>query len=130
MAQVESNPWRIKFMLIAFVYLTIIYSAYGVLGDIDNESYFQDPLTNVTDLDDYQGAGISSVNETNIDASQESGDDFIGMVLGMGNFLTFGNIGNIYARLIFTTINVILGVVFAYIIYTFIRDWMPSLLFN
>jgi len=124
MATSGDSGFRIKSIIVLVCFITIIYTAYGVFGSIQVQTYSSSSLTSY----DYNRQNTSLDQQTldenyNYDTSDSEG--FIGMLMNIGSFLTFGNINNAFIRILFNTIILICGLVLGFIIYLFVRDWVP-----
>lgn len=104
--------WRLKIILLLFILLTSIYIMNGFLWDID------------VDQDGYI-ASEYNVSYNQSDETQEVSDSFIDVVFGIGDFLTFGNITNTYARIFINLFVSICWIVIGYVMYTFLKEWIP-----
>ena len=121
----SGSPWRLKAIIILFVFLTLFYGAYGVFGDITQLGDVDfDAEYNYNESSEIGTYDISSDDAYETD---ESGDDFISMIVNIGKFLTFYDFAeiNTFIFLLFNTVTTICFIVIGYIIYTFIRDWIP-----
>lgn len=123
MATVEGSPWRLKAIIIIVIYFTLIYGAYGVFGNIQTADEYNKELFNYTYNESATIGNGSLDSNYNYDSSE--GQSFIDMITGIGEFASFGQIDNWAIRMMFNALNVIFGIVLGYIIYTFIRDWVP-----
>lgn len=126
MATTSEVGWRVKTMIILMVVITMMYTSYGFFKDvgmIDYSIYQNDDA--LFDNASTSGAiGNGSFNESyEYDTTQ--GQSFIDIIGGIGDFLTFGAIGDGLARLFLSTVVVICYSMIAIIIYTFVRDWVP-----
>lgn len=125
MASVEGGNWRLKTIIILVLFVTTLYSSYGVFGSIQTADEFNEEMI------DYSHGDNSSISNESLDSSydytdeKESGEGFIDILVGTGNFLTFGDVDNEWARLLFNIVTLICTIVTGYLIYTFIRDWIP-----
>ena len=125
MATSEGSPWRLKTIIVLVLLLTLFYGSYGVFGNIQTADEYNQQLTNYTSDGGSTNAVGNASGEFDYSTEAESGDDFIGMLMGFGNFLTFGEIDNGWARLILNTFTTICFIVIGFLVYTFIRDWIP-----
>ena len=114
--------WRLRAIIILFIFYVCMYGANALLYDIDTMSdYENDDLVSFEDTN----AEILE-NETDLEVSgQDEGNSFIDMLSGLFEFLTFGNIDNTFARLLLNTTMTIITITTTYIIYTFIKEWIP-----
>jgi len=123
MGTLEGSPWRLKIILMLFVFLTLLYGSYGVFGNIQTADEFNQNITDYT-FNENAELGNGTLDENyNYDSSE--GQSFIGLVTGFGSFVTFGEVDNGFARLMLNMVTTICFVSIGYIIYTFIRDWVP-----
>lgn len=120
LATVEGSPWRIYSLIFCVIVLFSMYTSYVLFSDIQVAEF------NEFGLETGFNNSIEIVgNGTNVTYGVNQGNDFISILTGIGGWLTFSNIENEYARLLF---NVFIYCTWAYIgflIYTFIRDWIP-----
>ena len=122
MAGSPDAGFRFKTLLVLFVLVTLLYSAYGIFNP--------DNIGN-TDLDavtDYSpdNATLSEQNfSEDYDYDTEDSQNFIDMLFGFGDFMTFGAIDEYWARTFLTTVTTICLIGIGFIIYLFIRDWIP-----
>jgi len=121
----SEGPWRLKVILILFFFVTMIYGSYGVFGSITTMSDYEYELDYGKDNITGQQIGDYNISQNETYSTDESGDDFIGMLTGFGNFATFENVDNVFARMLLTSATSICFIVIGYLIYTFIRDWIP-----
>jgi hypothetical protein len=107
------GSWRLKTIILLVILLTSIYyiNSFFYNVDIDNDGYITD-----TDLE---------LDSNLTDEGVDEGQGFIDILGNIGSYLTFGNIDNFYARLIINLFTTICWIIIGYIIYTFIRDWIP-----
>lgn len=110
------GTWRLKLIILLFVCVVGIYSAYGMFNNINLAEY---PLVNSTYRPNNTGTSWNS-SEAPTKAS-----GFQDVVFGIGNFLSFGNIQNDWARLILITFITIIWIVIGYIIFTFVKEFVP-----
>ena len=123
MGNTSDSAFRIKTIILMVIFITVIYTSYGVFGSITAPSYSDDGIAEYsyndsTQLDNYTGTD-------NYEYNPDSGQSFIDVLLGVGEFLTFGNIDNTFARLLINTVNGICFIVLGFMVYLFIRDWVP-----
>jgi len=108
------GSWRPKWILMLFILVTSAYTVNGFFYDdsiaIDTDGYIIDKPT-------------AKWNDTDL-AVEETGS-FWDVIYGIGDFLTFGNIENTYARIIINIFVVICWIIIAYLIYTFISQNIP-----
>lgn len=107
------GTWRLKSIIILFLALICIYTCYGFFSDISVSEY------NVGETDEY----VISENDTT--KGLESSNDFWSVVLGLGDFLSFGAFENIYARLVINLFVSVCWISIGYIGYTFVKEWIP-----
>lgn len=107
------GEWRIRFIIFLVVSLTCLYITnsffYGVETD---ESGF---IVDETTTDSYGDE----------EAGKESSQSFVSILFTAGNYLTFGNIDNVYARIIINIFTTVCWIVIGYILYTFVKEWVP-----
>ena len=102
------GSWRLKLIIFLVVIGTCIYIVNGFFYGIETDE-----------------AGFI-VDEENIEVeSKEGGDDFISILFKVGDYLSFGNINNIYARTFLGIFISIFWICVGYIIYTFVKEWVP-----
>lgn len=124
MASADGSPWRLKAIIILMLVLTLLYGSYSVFGTIQTADEFNQQLINYS-YDDNSTID-STVNQTGTyEYNSDSGQDFISVLTGFGNFITFGEIENTWVRMIFNTFTSICLIVIGFLIYTFVRDWIP-----
>jgi hypothetical protein len=99
------GAWRLKLILFLFIFLFILYTINGLFYSIDTDD-----------------AGFY-VDEESL--AEDDGGDFISMLFGFGDYFTFGNIDNTYARIFINIVTTSCWITIGYIIYTFIREWFP-----
>jgi len=116
------GSWRLKAIIILFVFYVAMYGANALFINIDTMGDFEnDDLVSFDETD----SKIDD-NETDLEISgKDEGNSFIDMITGMFDFLTFSNIDNQYARLVLTTTMAIVTIVTAYLVYTFIKEFIP-----
>lgn len=112
--------WRLKLLLIVFMCIVSIYLCHGFFylanyNTVSEEGYmvYDDTST------------INDYNMDNFTLEQNKGLGFTDMLIGAWDLLTFGEITNIYVRLLTNMITLSLWIVILYIIYTFIKEWVP-----
>ncbi len=107
------GEWRLKAIIVLFLTMVCIYSFYGYFSNIDVSSY---------DVGVVEGYTISENDTTK---GLETSDSFWDVVLGMGDFLTFGAFTNIWIRFIVNLFVSVCWIVIGYIGYTFVKEWIP-----
>ena len=118
----SEGSWRLKLIIMLTIMLTLLYSSYGVFGSIEvNEFNTFDANYTVNDSSSVGSGNLSG--DYSYDSS--SGQSFIDTLTGFGSFLTFGEIDNFFARMVINTFTSICFICIGYLIYTFIRDWVP-----
>jgi len=107
------GAWRIRLMILLTVILVSMYIVNGFFYnvDIDNDGYLNNDNLSINYNDTTEG-----VNE---------GDNFITFITSLGDYITFGNINNVYARLLINLFSTICFLIIGYIVYTFIKEWIP-----
>ena len=111
------GKWRLNTMILIFVMLTVMYTINGLFYGIETDEYGYIKPTNGEEIE---------VNETDLTIHGKSaGKNFINLMFGIGDFLTFGNIDNEFARFIITLFTSVCWITIGYIIYTFVKEWVP-----
>ena len=110
------GTWRLKLMIVLITFITCIYTANAFL--MDDSEYIKDGYYNYNNTDVDLGYNAS-------DEGIDSGDNFINVIFGIGDFLTFGVIDNTMIRLFLTSVTSFTFIGIGYIIYTFIKEWIP-----
>lgn len=124
MASTEKTPMVvIPFVLII---VTSIMLSYALFGDIQTSEEFNQELE--YDTPDNQQIGGTYNTTGEITTGSEEGQGFVDLLYGAGNFITFGDIDNIYARLLLNTFMTILYFIIGYTIMILVRQWIPSLI--
>ena len=122
MAGSPDAGFRFKTLLVLFVLVTLLYSAYGVFNPYNLND------TNINDVSDYN-PNRPILQEQNFtedyNYDTEDSQNFIDMLFGFGDFMTFGAIDEYWARTFLTTITTTCLIGIGFIIYLFIRDWIP-----
>lgn len=113
------GTWRLHAILVIIVSITLIYTSYAMfspenIGLVNEEGYII--YNNSIDND-------LGYNETDI--TVDTGNNFISALVGIGDFLTFGDINNSWVRLIFNIVMLLMWITLGYIIYTFFKEWVP-----
>ena len=106
-----------------FLILSLLYTSYGVFNPSNIDSGY---ISQGQSQYNYNRSviGNSSLNE-NYEYDAEAGNDFIGMIFGVGSFLTFGGVGDTWVRMVLNTFTTICFIGIGFIIYLFVRDWIP-----
>ena len=107
------GKWRLKAIIILFLALICIYTVYGIFSNISTPDY------TVESIDSY------NINENDTTQGLKSSDSFWDVVLGLGDFLSFGDFDNFWARFIIGLFVSICWIVIGYIGYTFVKEWIP-----
>jgi hypothetical protein len=107
------GQWRLKAIIVLFLTMIVIYTCYGYFSNIDVSSY------DVGSVDDY------TIDENDTTKGLESSQSFWDVVLGLGDFLSFGLITNIWARFVVNLFVSVCWIVIGYIGYTFVKEWIP-----
>ena len=112
------GPWRLKLMIVLIMTATGLYLAnamfYDLGGTIDESGYLN-----------YSGDNPSIIDYNDTAEGTEMSGSFVDVVFGIGSFLTFGNIDNPWARFILLTTTSLIFVAIGYIIFTFVKEWIP-----
>ena len=122
MASSGDASWRIKTLLVLFVFVTLLYSSYSLFNPSGVTGYNTvDPnyIPSSSTLND-----SSPLDET-YDYDTEDSQNFIDMLFGFGSFMTFGGVSEYWARLLLNTITTICFIGIGFVIYLFVRDWVP-----
>lgn len=108
------GKWRLNLIISLFVILTMIYLVNGFFYGIqtDEAGYIKDEGD--VNLDD---------NLTKVGKNQGTG--FLDVLFGIGDYLSFGNVDNGYARLILNIFTSCCWICIGYISYTFVKEWVP-----
>lgn len=107
------GSWRLKLIVFLMIVLTSIYilNSFFYVPDINNEGYYQpDEIT---------------LAENMTTENIENDQNFINVLFDIGNYLTFGNITNEYARIFINLLVAICWLSVGYLIYTFVKEWIP-----
>jgi len=108
--------WRLKAMIVLFIIIISIYGSTLVLGNVgtvNEEGYI-----------DYSVEQIE-LNENDTASALEEGNDVIGAIFGVAGFITFDMIDNAYARFMLNMFMAIIWISVGYILYTYIKEWIP-----
>jgi hypothetical protein len=111
------GAWRLRLLMILVIFATVMYTINGMFSTLDGN--VSDGYITYENTSDYD----LSMNDTS--AGESQGNSFIDVIGGLGNFLTFGAIDNPWARLFFTTLMTFVGIGIGYIVYTFVKEWIP-----
>jgi len=117
----ENKINRLEILIILFLIITCFYAVEGIfiLGQAEYES--QD----MTGLVQENPEIIDPENFTYTEG-QELGFDPLSIVIGFIGFLSFAPLGlPIWASVSLSIFMSIVGIIIVYLIYTFIRDWIP-----
>lgn len=107
------GSWRLKLILLIVILMSLIYTVNGFFYDVPvNDLGYMEDDTKTTSWND-------TAKATNQSAS------FIDVLGGFGDFVTFGNIDNIYARIILSLFTTICLITIGYIIFTFVKEFVP-----
>jgi len=108
------GSWRIRYIVLLFILLTSIYTLnsffYGEEVEIDADGYIIDKPE-------------SKWNDTDLAVKQT--ESFWDVLFGIGDFLTFGNIENSYARIVINILVIVCWIVIGYLLYTFVSQNIP-----
>ncbi len=114
------GSWRLKLVLLLVVFSTCVYTASAVFGNItgsgtvNEDGYITYNDTSPNDL---------YINETEL--SKEKGQGIVDVLGGLGDFLTFAVIDNVWARLLFNGIMALVWITIAYLVFTFVKEFIP-----
>ena len=111
------GSWRLKYMIVIFVFLTSIYTSYIFLGNIDKPAENMDYVT-------YEDS-ISQINYNDTSRALKKTNDFWSVFGTLIGLITFSSIDNFYARLFLSLVMSILWIAVGYILYTYIKEWIP-----
>lgn len=111
------GSWRLKIIIVLFIFIVSTYGFYVLLGDIET---FNSPIAN----DSYFDSSTGDVT-WNSSEGEQMGTDFKDVIFGLGNFLSFGNIDNEWARLFLVNTISICLITIGYLIFTFIKEFIP-----
>ena len=121
MASSGDASWRIKTLLVLFVFVTLLYSSYslfdpsGVTGYNTVDPNYVPSQTTITN---------QTLDET-YDYDTEDSQNFIDMLFGFGDFMTFGGVDEYWARMFLNSVTTICFIGIGFVIYLFVRDWVP-----
>lgn len=123
MASSGDAGFRIKVLLSLFVIVTLLYSSYSIFNpeDIGDYTSFGN-TTNYTASD--TTLSNQSLDET-YDYNTEDSQNFIDMLFGFGDFMTFGGVEEYWARMFLNSVTTICFIGIGFVIYLFVRDWVP-----
>jgi hypothetical protein len=111
------GSWRLKLILILVIFSSLMYTANAMFsnlgGNVNSDGYIT-YTANTTNI---------GYNQTDI-GSQKS-QNFVDVLMGIGDFLTFAVIKNDWARLVLSSIMGLCWLTIGYIIFTFIKEWIP-----
>lgn len=115
------GTWRLKIIIILVFMISCIYTINFIFSSssanfLNEDGYVDYSQSNIT-------SSATSWNDTVNSTSQ--GTDFMSVVFGIGDFLTFGSIDNVWARLFLSSIMAIVWIAVAYVIYTFVKEFIP-----
>lgn len=111
------GTWRLKLILILVIFSTAVYLASAMFSDLGGTVNDEGYITYANESIDLE------YNQTT--KGVEKGQSFLNVLGGLGNFLTFGSIDNPWARLFFSGIMGIVGITIGYVVYTFVKEWIP-----
>jgi len=106
------GSWRLKYVILLFVMLISMYVMNGMF--YEQETTIEGYIVEDTEI---------NFNDTE-QATEEAGD-FWGFLYGIGDFLTFGNIENSYARILINILVAVCWIIIGYILYTLITQHIP-----
>jgi len=106
------GSWRIRYIILLFILLTSVYVLNGMFYDVDTtvEGY----IVEETALE---------YDDTN--TAIDKGNDFMSILFGIGDYLTFGNIDNTYARILINIFVTCAWIIIGYLLYTFVSQNIP-----
>jgi hypothetical protein len=112
------GAWRLRLLLVLLIFAVSIYSAYGLFGNI--------VVPEVKEVDDNGYTPTDTdIAYNQSDLGVEESTSFTDVVFGLGDFFTFGNIDNTWVRLTINSVMSIVWISLGYIIFTFIKEWIP-----
>jgi hypothetical protein len=106
------GSWRLKLILVLIIFMACTYTINGLFMGVNTTS-------------DGYIIPDSQVTYNNTEEGLQSGNDFIGLLTTAFDLMTFGSIDNMYIRIFFNLVMVICSISLVYIIYTFIKEWIP-----
>jgi len=113
------GTWRLKIILVLIVFSTLIYGSYALFGDITvAETYYEGN-------DTYYVPANESVEYNATDIGTGEADNFITVMAGVGDFFTFGNIDNVWVRLILNVVMSCVWIAIGYVVFTFFKEFVP-----
>jgi len=106
------GAWRLRLMIFLIVLLTSVYLINGFFYSIEtDEAGF---IIDETELEyDQKDVGV------------QKSQGILDVMFGIGAYLTFGNITNVYARIFINLFTTICFLCIGYITYTFVKEWVP-----
>jgi len=111
------GSWRLNLMILLFVFLSSIYISYLFLGNIGTPN----PHSEYIMYND----SIDKVTYNNSTLGLQKSNDFLGVFGTLINLITFGSIDNVYARLFLNIVMSIIWITIGYIVYTYVKEWVP-----
>jgi len=107
------GAWRLKTMIILFIFVIIIYTVYGLFSSVQTDEY-----------------GYINNSKTTLDINQSEetlkhGNSLQDIIFGLGDFLTFSKITEPIPRFIINIMTSICFITIIYIGYTFLKEWIP-----
>lgn len=112
------GAWRVNMLIFLTVIVLALYLGNGFFMGIEDSTYrFEDRKSWSAN----QTQNI--VNDT--EQSETITKNYKGVAYGLGDYLTFGNIENGYARILINLVSSICWIAIGYIIYTFVKEWVP-----
>lgn len=120
------GTWRLKLIIGLFLVLTLLYTSYAIFDPATLSARYDQNDPNYNPYEPESGTinESSKLNE-DYDYNAEQGNDFIGMIFGFGSFITFAGVGDGMVRLLFNLFTTTCFISIGYVIYSFIRDWVP-----
>lgn len=116
------GSWRLSLLIFLFIFVTSCYSVYGFFGDLDTAQEINSERLNASYN---RSAWSGGVDYNSTDIGTEKADDFISVMGNIGTFLSFGDIDNEWAKIPLQITITICWITIGYIIYTFIKEWIP-----
>lgn len=122
------GQWRLKAIIMLCVLLPSIYIVNGFFFnvDVDDNGYYEkDGSISIVDADTGYETEKTIIDYNASKKGTDEGTDFVDLIFNAGSYLTFGNIQNVYARIIINLFVTICWIVIGYIVYSFIKEWIP-----
>jgi len=109
------GAWRLKYIILLFVFVFSVYTMNSFFYDVKPAT---DTVLNPQEVIEI-ATGYKNMNETTDKAPD------INWLSDLGGFITFANVDNSYARILINLIVAISWFVIGYLIFTFIKEWVP-----